>query len=392
MKQLARIVLVLATLGGCSDGDRDATRRELPRDPPRERRVIEPPVGIVRALPPHAIRADGVGPFRLGERLSAMLEQLPSGPRIALFEIPGLLHRSVIRTEDATVLIGGEPGGLATSVAVVDPDVARTESGIHVGSTKADVERVLGPLVSSLTSARDPRLAIPTSLPNARLILQDDRVAAIVITSGPDSQPAPVRAATSEPGCARPAATDRAIGTCLTGAGELVLVEDTQITIRASGGERRVLTSFRAPAPIVFVAPLRVSEHRDELAIVTTTEKDQVRIWSLVVYRFDGGRLRPSVDPSPLYQLSSTNARWIGAELGDIELYLELAIGSDGVEVGGLLTTRTEDGKRVRDAVVITPVSVARRTGRTAPPEPATVIDAGMADAPDAPASAPRQD
>lgn len=362
----------------CSDKERPT--REAPRDPPRERRVIEPPAGIVRPLPPHAIRAEGIGPYRLGERLSDLLHQLPSGPRIIVYEIPGLVHRSVIRAEDSMVLIGGEPGGIATTVSVVGPEVARTESGIHVGSTRDEVLRALGPQVREPERAVDPRVLITEAIPSARFVLAGDRVVAIVATaeSGAMAARAAVREPVADPRCVRPAATDRAFGTCLTNSGELVEIAGNELTIRTSDGQR-VITPLRPPGDVVFAAPLRGPDGRDELAIVTHSDDTEKRRWSLVVYRFEGGKFVRSIDQAPLYQLSSSNARWIGAELGAVDLYLELASRPDAIEVGGLLTTR--QGEAVGDVAVILPVSIARRAGKSPSPE---ATDAGVSDtAPD---------
>lgn len=376
MKLLA-LAVVLVPLAGALGCDREPARRERPRDPQRERRVIEPPVGNVRPLPPHAIRADGVGPYRIGERLSVLLEQLPSGPRIAVFEIPGLLHRSLIRAEEDTVLIGGEPASSATFVAVVGPDVARTESGIHVGSTKGEVVAALGPITDELDSAHDPHVIVPKGLRNARIILHEDRVAAIVVSadSGTPARGTPTRDGMSA-ACPRPASTDRGFGACLTGGngGELVEVLDTEVAIRAAE-TGRVIAAFKVPPRVVFVAPLRAPDGRDELVIVSETADAQQRRWSMVTWRFDGGKLAKT-EAVPLYQVTTSNARWIGAELDEVELYLELSSHSDSVEVGGLLTTRPKQGPW-RDVVVISPVSVPRRSGKSAPPEG---VDAGTVD------------
>jgi hypothetical protein len=132
-------------LAGC--GNRHRENKEPPRDATRARRVIEPSTDRVGPLPPYAIRADGVGPYKLGEKLSDLLEQLASGPRIALFEIAGVVHRDVIHAEDDTILVGGEQASTASFVAVVGSEVARTESGIHVGSTRQEVIAALGPPV-----------------------------------------------------------------------------------------------------------------------------------------------------------------------------------------------------------------------------------------------------
>ena len=366
------LVAVLVSLVAC---DREPARRERPRDPQRERRVIEPPVGNVRPLPPHAIRADGVGPYRIGERLSVLLEQLPSGPRIAVFEIPGLLHRSLVRAEDDTVLIGGEPASTATFVAVVGPEVARTESGIHVGSTKLEVLKALGPLLADLDVAHDPRIVVPSALRNARIILNEDRVAAIVVSadSGTPARSPPAREL-SAPVCTRPEATERGFGACLTGAGEVVELVDNEVAVR-SAETGRVIAAFKVQPQVVFAAPLRAPDGRDELVIISQTTDPQQRRWSMVTWRFDGGKLTKS-EASPLYQLTSSNARWIGAELDEVELYLELSSHADSVEVGGLLTTRPAQGPW-RDVVVISPVSVPRKSGKSAPPE---ALDAGITD------------
>jgi len=79
-----------------------------------------------------------------------------------------------------------------------------------------------------------------------------------------------------------------------------------------------------------------------------------------------------AMDAMPLYQLSSTNARWIGAELRDIELYLELTSRPETIEVGGLLTTleQAHGGTKIRDVVVIAPASVARKRSKPVVAEP----------------------
>jgi hypothetical protein len=365
-----RAALLLGLLA-CSGKD-TSEKTPVTSEAPRSRRVIEPPVGVVRALPPYPIKAQSVGPYKLGEKLSDLMEQLPSGPRMALFEVPGLLHRSLVRAEDAAVLIGGEPQGTATFVAVVGSEVARTESGVHVGSTRPDQIAAMGPPHEEPDRARDPRHVIPSSMRNARIVLDGDRVAAITILA----EPAPAAPAPAQD-CVRPASTDKAIGACFTGAGELVEVGENEVTVRA--GER-VVTQFRVPN-VVFAVPLRTADGRDELVAIARTDEPQLRSWSLVAFRFEGGKLVKTIDPTALYQVSSANARWIGAEVRDVDLYLELATKADAIEVGGLLTTRAEDGQ-TRDVVVISTFSVAHRRGKPAASE------AGSAEPPDAGADA----
>src|SRR5438105_2081346 len=113
--------------GGCRGSEAPPP---APRAAPAPRRVLGPAPGGVRPLPPHAIRGDGVGPYRLGRSLGEILGDLPSGPSIATLDIPGVVSCSVVRAEEGAVLIAGESQGEASFLAVVRPDIARTESGI----------------------------------------------------------------------------------------------------------------------------------------------------------------------------------------------------------------------------------------------------------------------
>jgi hypothetical protein len=358
---IAAVVALASGPAGC--GNRHREPREAPRDAQRARRVIEPSTDRVGPLPPYAIRAEGVGPYKLGEKLSDLLEQLASGPQIVLFEIPGVVHRSVIRAEDDAILVGGEQASTASFVAVVGGDVARTESGIHVGSTRDELIAALGAPVDDPERARDPRLVVPSGLPNLRAVVDAGKVAAIVVAAA-----APTRPARSAGDCSRPAATEQGIGACLTGAGELVEVAGEEVAIKSGDGERTLATSPRFPG-LVFAAPLRSAEGRDDLVVITRTDEAAARSWSIAAYRLEGTRLVRTIDASQLYQLSNANARWIGTDLHDVELYLELTSRADGIEVGGLLTTRSARAKVVRDVVVIAPASVTRHRGKSAAAE-----------------------
>jgi hypothetical protein len=366
--------LGLAAAAGC--GNKRPDNQPAPRDARQIRRVIEPSTDQVGQLPPYAIRADGVGPYKLGEKLSDLLEQLASGPRIELFEIAGVVHRNVIRAEDEAILVGGEQSSTASFVAVVGgAEVARTESGIHVGSTRDELVAALGSPVDDPDHARDPRLLVPSSLPNVRVVIGDGRVAAIVVTSASAVAGA---VPPSRSDCERPAATGKAIGACMTAAGELLEIGGDDVVVRSVSGERTLATVPKL-AGLVFAAALRGPEGRDELVVITRTDEAALRSWWLTAYRFEGTRLVRSVDATQLYQLSTASARWIGAGLHDIELYLELTSRGDSIDVGGLLTapSATKGSTKIRDVVVISPASVARRRGKVAAATEAN--DAGVA-------------
>ncbi|MEO8699532.1 MAG: hypothetical protein ABI867_05785 [Kofleriaceae bacterium] len=353
--------VLIALVAACGDDHREV---EKPPEAPPPRRVIEPPSGQVRPLPPYAITATEVGPYKLRQKITTLLDKLPSGPRIARFEIPGLLHTSVIRAEDDTVLIGGEPGSSlpsssTTFVAVVGSEVARTETGVHVGLARKELK---GPVVDDLEHARDPRLVVPAALRNARILVDDERVLAIVLVAEPPMPPG----LSTDPVCARPAPSEGKLGACLTGVGEHIEIDGDDIVVRSAETEK-VITTIRVPG-LVFAAPLRnPTEGRDELVAIARTDDPAQRTWSVVAFRFDAGKRTMAVDPTPLYQLTNAQTRWIGADLKDVDLYVELASRSDGIEVGGLLTTRQRD--RIRDVVVISPVTITRRHGKSATAE-----------------------
>lgn len=383
---LSRVVIAglagLALASACGKKDKPPAEHDEPEE--RQRRVIDPPAQSVRPLPPHAIRADGVGPYKLGATVAEILDQLPSGPRIASFTIPDIVHRDMLRAEDDAILIGAEPQGKVTFVAVVASEIARTETGITVGSTRDELLRALGPPLDDPDRARDPRVVVPSKMKNARVILDKDRITAFVVTdsdraSGTPSSPpgsGPAAKQSSDNGCTRPA-TDRdknLYGVCLTGAGELFRSNRDGIEVFTRDGERLIAT---IPVPdLAYAVPLRnPNDGRDDLIAITRRADSQVETWSLSAYRLPDGKPVRTLE-AVLYPLTAANARWIGSELRDVDLYLELTSRSDSIEVGGLLTTRPDD--KIRDVVVITSIPVSRRRAKTQPHEP---VDAGTTDA-----------
>jgi hypothetical protein len=349
VKSLLALLLLLA---GCSDAKRPDTKR----DPERQRRVIEPPPRGVRALPPHAIRADGVGPYKLGATVTQLLDQLPSGPRITQFTLPGVIQRDILRAEEDAILIGTEPQGTAKFVSVVRSDIARTEAGVHVGSSIAELERALGASLVEADRAQDPRIAIPSNLKNARVLIEEGRIAAIVIASEPE------RSKDKDSPAEPRDYVVRASG------------EDIMLVARES--EKPVTSAVRVPG-LVFAAPVRnPGDGRDDIVAITRNEDAQSRTWSLVVMRAHDGKLLRTSEPAELYRLTAASARWIGADIRGLELFIELTGRTDSIEVGGLLTTRI--GDQLRDIVVISPVSVPRRRPKAPAHEP---IDAGTSDA-----------
>src|SRR5213075_1087415 len=93
---VTRFAVLLGLLVACSSHDKPKPQQE----PERPKRVIEPPSRGVRALPPHAIRADGVGPYKLGATETELLDQ---SPRMSQLTIPGFVRRDLLRAEDDAI-------------------------------------------------------------------------------------------------------------------------------------------------------------------------------------------------------------------------------------------------------------------------------------------------
>lgn len=349
-----RLALAISLALSCALACNGRDQPKLEEGDRRPRAVDPPTAKEVRALPPHVIRADGVGPFKVGASLSEQNDLLPSGPHIAQIDIPNMLHVSVLRAEDDGILIGGEPQGRAAFVAVVGGQVARTASGIHVGSTRAELVSQLGAPEQDADRVRDPRIVVPGQMPELRAVMVGDRVAGLVVTARE-----PAHEALHEP--AGSAGSDAAS------------VDGDEVTLR--GSDDKVIWSRRVPG-IAFAALIHAADH-EELYEVTHADDSSVRTWSVAGFRIEAGKLVSIVDPTPVYQLTAANARWIGAELGDVNLLLEIASRPDGIEVGGLLTTRV--GDKLRDLLVLAPVQVAHKRAR--PP----VVEPSNAGTPDAP-------
>jgi hypothetical protein len=362
--------IALAALG-CSDHDRPrATQSESTDHTPR---VLDPPPQNVRALPPHAIRADGVGPYKLGLTLERLGTQIPSGGRNAQVDIPSVVHLSVLHAEEDAILIGGEPLGRATFVAVVGSQIARTETGVQVGSTRDELIHALGQPSIELDRARDPNVIVPTDLRELRAVMEGDRVVGLVVAaSEPPSKP------DGGGGCVRPAGDDKRLGGCVTGAPDLVSLDNDELVVRAAEGDK-ILDKVKLPNA-VFFAPVRAADGRDELIAVIRTEDAQARTWWLWAFRWELNHLVPVVH-AQVYTLTATNARWIGSTLHDLDLALEVVNRGDTFEVGGLLTRRS--GDKLRDLLVLSPVQVPRKRPKPATPDagPPITSDAGVSGA-----------
>jgi hypothetical protein len=153
--------------------------------------------------------------------------------------------------------------------------------------------------------------------------------------------------------------------------------DEDDLTLVARESDKPMTVPLRVPG-LVFAAALRnASDGRDDIVAITRAEDTQSRTWSVLVLRPHEGKLvRVVPEPFELYKLTADNARWIGADIHDLDLILELTSRTDSIEVGGLLTTRISG--KLHDIVVITPVTAPRRRAKAPVHEP---VDAGISDA-----------
>lgn len=370
MHRRARLLsstLALAGLGLGALSCNDNTQAPAPVVTSSRPRRTPPPAGVVRALPPHAIRSDGVGPYLLGESLATQLDELPSGPRLTLLDIPSVVHYNVIRAEQGSVLVGGDPLGPAAYVAVVAADVARTESGLAVGATRSQVETKVHMVERDPTLARDPRISIPVGSPGMRLLFDGDDVlrGLVVMRSTATELTAPATPRTSSDSSktvapklcvfhASPTATKSVDPEC-PATSDIIKISGEDVVVRSPDSARPPMAvRFRG---LAWTAVLEI-EQRETLLVISRQDTASKKSWMLSVLRVDQGKLLRLLDQT-LYVVTSENARWIGAELDGVDLMLEVAARGDTLYVGGLLRTATNS--RVRDLVPLLPVTLRAR-------------------------------
>lgn len=395
MRRSLAIAALLGTAAvACSSRESSTTSRFDAGPPPR--RVIGAPPRHVRALPPHAIGVEGVGPYKLGVSMSQILSALPSGPRMALLQIPGVLDYNIVRDEG--LIVGSERQGPAAFIAIVRQSIARTDDGIGVSSTAAALEKAVGPALVSPSVARDPALWVGTKLPNARFVMGEGRVIGVLLTGGGPASAASGTSATvdggaseSAPRCDRSASSRDFAGAatgmtfapaCLGGADGVASGGDMVVVAAKAAGDARArritATEIRG---LRWALPIEIDRGRDEIVAVAETKDGDVRVFTVIALRLEGGKL-VRVAESDVYRLDEQRAAWIGASLAELTLHLEVRVDGDELVAGGVLVHEGRTG--YRELAPLLPVTIRRR-GRGAEPErprtDADGADAGVGDA-----------
>ena len=140
-------------------------------------RQFTPPPGEVRSMPPHDVREEGVGPYKVGMPLQEALSSLEGGPRIELWRAEGLSEYRLVRTENGAMVLGADRAGSTRFISVLDPSIIESPDGVVLG---ANLDRLMKSLNTkeSKRFVSDPALVTLTSLPALRLFVENDKVIA----------------------------------------------------------------------------------------------------------------------------------------------------------------------------------------------------------------------
>ncbi len=356
MIRLAAAILLCCF--GCSD----------PPQPPkpafdaaRPKRVFEPPPGEVRPVPPFAIRSDGIGPYLLGADLKEVLDILPRGPRIEMLTIVGVAEIDLVRSEAGALLIGSQRK-VVRFVAVVEPEIAKTASGIGVGATEAELSEAFKQAGATLARrAEDPRVREFSTLPGVRFIVDRGRVVAVMVAPREEGgEPDPPGTAECRSGGELAEAHDGAgeaaklkgapagvVFGCFTGAEPEALVFDGERLAIVGGSPDKLkrLAAHRVHN-LRYAAPIDIEgDGRDEVAVVAIERGKRKLTVRVELMQWDGSKL-VSVRSQTAYVITQKSAALAGASLDTVDLLIELSAGERALELGGVYLHRVHGRTR----------------------------------------------
>src|SRR6185312_13809260 len=115
---------------------------------------------------------------------------------------------------------------------------------------------------------------------------------------------------------------------------EAVAAVDDDIVVITAGDKPRKLYSFHV-AGLQFARATHTGG-KDEIIGVTHDRDDKRVEWRVFSARWDAGRIVKTVDED-VYQLTGQSAGWIGAELDDLDLVLDVEARADTLVASGVL-------------------------------------------------------
>jgi len=417
MKSLLVVLCVAVVSVGCRD-DSDPPRST---DTPRVRRLIRTPPGKIRAVPPHAIHAGGVGPYKLGALLNDALDLVSGGPRVVVLNFEGVVDSHYIPAEEGTIIIGASRSEKPISfISILDAKIAKTKSGLSVGASMTRLEKELGKPNKKAAALRDPRIVTFDKFPTIRFVVTGDKVRAAMISGAPapkNQQPAPVappkapddppaknakkdkkpkakpKAKLCKPGSLAAHEKDILVeaGTtafsspqvaygCFAGDEPSAMVRDgDRITIVVGEPGKFRVQSRTQLSGTTFAAVMDINRDRRHEIAVTRVERNRKRMLAKVeVFRVEGNRLQRLASKA-IYILMRETVEWTGVRLADVQLLLELAVRNRKLEVGGLFLHNGTSGARMMAPLL--PVVMKVRSPRPPLRPRQNRVDAGAAQA-----------
>ncbi len=430
MKWLPVGLLIVAVTVSCRDDG------EPPRstDTPRARRLLKTPPGKIRAVPPHAIFAGGVGPYKLGTPLNDVLDLVSGGPRIVVVNFDGVLDYHYIPAEEGAIIVGASHSEKPISfISILDPKIAKTKGGVSVGASTAQLRKQLGEPELRRVGLRDPRIVTFAKLPTLQFVVTNGKVRAAMVSGSvptkkaaeptpvapPKQQDEPVKPATKnkavkklavKPKVCRAAAWSKHKSDILTEAGTTAfsnpqiaygcfvgdapgaLVRDgSRITVvGGEPGKFRVVSRSQI-ASLTFASAIDVNaDQRHEIALTRVVRTRKRIVARVEVIRVEANGRLQRLASKAIYILSRETVEWTGAKLADIELLLALSVANRRLRVGGLYLHDGATGARMM--APLRPVVMKVQTPRPAPRTPSVRNDAGVPSVPrDASVVAPRK-
>jgi hypothetical protein len=411
---LALAAALAAAVGAASfAGCRDPSPPPPSEDETLGQRVFAPPPRIVRAVPPYRIQPGGLGPYAIGAELKDILNTLPHGPRIELLQIERLVSYRLVRVEQDTVLVGIGQDGRVSFIAVLEPGIAKTEGGLGVGSDIARLRDGLGP-ERRLAGARDPRLVDLERLPGARVLVERERVVAIVVgpdgregaqdlgqadalsggespgaerdsagrtlSAAPPRQSAPT--SSTGPGCTATSASEALVDEpvaqvarlddaedgavhygCFTGSEPEAVVEgnDQLVLVVGEPGRLRRAAALSVPGLLFASQSDSDGDGRHELVAVSEQRTSDALAVRVEVLRGEGSRL-VGAGADEVYRVTSGAAAPVGAKLKDMSLLIEAYAAPEALEVSGFYLH--EVAGKVRSVAPLLPKTIPLRPRR----------------------------
>lgn len=337
-------------------------------------------------MPPHNIHTTGVGPYELSASFQTTLALLPNGPRVERFEADGLFDYRLMRTDNDALVLGVGRRNRVAFISVLDPDIARTESGIGVGAGVEELVGTLGAVRTPKGTGRDSRIVTFTALPDTRFIVEGGKVVAAVVMPprGDDDADADKKGAPIDEGCRVQALQEREpevlaaagfgsaptsiLWTCLgSDLGEAVVRSGDSIKIVGSQGPSapmRVWTETQVPG-LDFVAALDTGDERRELYSVSHKHNSKSRQVVVTRYKVAGGRILPVWTRYP-FKLKASSASWLGAKVQATDFLVELRGLDRIVQVGGIYVQR--DKGILRNVVPVNTIELLDGRSSRKPP------------------------